>query len=215
MHHAIKVVGPLRQTTLTPVTQRDPGLCGELPPDVEMFRFGEGTGTLCGGDSDFFSVRVDQGERVRVRLVFDDAENLDLTLSGDAIDEPIVAATENVPEQIIFPDADAPVQNATTYFIEVRGAGGRQGTAYTVEVTVAPREQPCFPDRLDEAGDDTFQTANQIGGLQRYEQRLLSVCPRRDEDWFTLPLSLNDGLRVEASPSPTSSTANQAAWPPP
>lgn len=164
--------------------------------DVDGFRFGEGTGTLCGGDSDFFSVRLEQGERIRVRLVFDDAENLDVTLTGDAIDDPIVAATQNVPEQIIYPPAGV-VENATTYFIEVRGAGGRAGTAYTVEVTVAPAEQPCFPDRLDEAGDDTFQTANQIGGLQRYEQRLLSICPRNDEDWFTLPLSLNDGLRVE------------------
>ena len=167
--------------------------------DRDGFRFGQGMGTLCGADHDFLSVRVGQGERLRVRLYFDENENLDMRLSGGGIENANEAATFDVPEQLVYPAAGAPVQNATTYNIEVFGAGDA-GVAYRVEVTVAPVESPCFPDALDEGmGDDRFQDANPIAGnLQRYEENLLSICPRRDEDWFRIPMNLNDGLRVEA-----------------
>ncbi|MEZ4473752.1 MAG: hypothetical protein R3F60_23770 [bacterium] len=163
--------------------------------DADGFRSGEAEGTLCGADSDFFTVRLNQGERLRVRLFFDEQENLDLRLSGPAVgDEPIEAIGFDVPEEIVFPAAGV-VNNATDYTIEVFGAGGR-GTAYRVQVTVAPAEAPCFPDALEQ--DDRYQDATVINAnLERYEQRLLSLCPRRDVDWFRVPMQLNDGLRVE------------------
>lgn len=168
-------------------------------PDPDGYRAGSIEGrVLCGDDVDFFSVTVDQGERIRVRLyVEDEDDDLNMRLSGDAVGpDPIVAATGDSPEQIIFPDVGI-VNNGTTYYIEVyAGIARDNGINYRVEVLVAPAESPCFPDALDLGdGDDDPENANAIG--DRYNNADLNVCGPGDADWFRVAMERDSGIRIE------------------
>lgn len=167
--------------------------------DAEGFRSGRAEGrVLCGDDVDVFAVTLAQGERMRVRVIFDENDDLNFRLSGEEVgDDPIEVATAQAPEEIFFPAERGDVRNETTYYIAVyAGRAADAGINFTVEISVAPAEnEGCFPDGLED--DDDAQTANAIGAANPYDANDINLCLAGDEDWFTVPLTLNAGMRVE------------------
>ncbi|MCA9543471.1 MAG: PPC domain-containing protein [Myxococcales bacterium] len=140
---------------------------------------------------DFYAVQLAQGERLRVELVnpgVGDA-NLDLELLGDEVDDPQVAASLEEVEAIEYPALNV-VKPATTYYIRVYGEID-EPTEYSIRVTVVPAENACFPDGREP--DDNADQATRIAGDQA---RYVGTICANDEDWFTLPLALDDGITI-------------------
>ena len=165
-------------------------------PDADGIRSGGADGrVLCGDDVDVFAVTLRQAERMRIRLVFDENEDLNFRLSGEEVgDEPIVVATAQAPEELFFP-GENDVRNETTYYITVYpGRAAREGLGYSLEIIAFDTQTVCLPDALED--NDDAETATVIGNANPYDADELTICGQ-DSDWFTRPLALNSGMRVE------------------
>lgn len=166
-------------------------------PDAGGIRAGSADGrVVCGDDVDVFAVTLRQAERMRIRLVFDDNEDLNFRLSGDEVgDEPIVVATAQAPEELFFP-GENDVRNETTYYITVYpGRAARDGVGYSLEIIAFDTLRSCLPDALED--NDDAASATIIGNANPYSVDELNICEAQDPDWFLLPLVLNSGVRVE------------------
>lgn len=152
---------------------------------------------LCGDDVDFFSVTLPQARRMRVRLIaVDDNDDLNMRLTGGDIEGNLEANTAENPEELIYPEVNV-ILNETTYYIEVYPGRARDaGVEYRVEITAVPAEGGCFPDIFEDA-DDEPETATAIGNIPQFDSNEHNICFQGDQDWYTLPLQFNSGLRVE------------------
>lgn len=160
---------------------------------------------ICGRDSDFFAVSLEEGERMRIEVRYLAGEgNVDLRLHGDAVEDgPIEAATLNIPEVIVYPAFGVELP-ASDYHIEVFGnVEGVAGLTYEVRVVaVGGGEGPnnpgaCFPDPREAGqGDDLPETATRIQDPGIFNDA--TIC-RGDEDWYVFPMGINAGLTVDST----------------
>lgn len=169
----------------------------ETDPDYSAGR-AEGR-IICGGDVDLYRVSLAQGERMRVTLSHEPSGDLNIRIFS-ANDTSTAQASANgieIPEVIEYP-LEGEIAEGQDYFIEISGAleaDARVG--YNLSVQTAPLGNACFFDpREAGAGDDGQGTATPLvqGGESAYDDG--SICAG-DEDWFSLPMTLNDGLIVE------------------
>jgi hypothetical protein len=135
------------------------------------------------------TVSHEAGSEVIARLFSEEDLTTPLTTS---------ALGEN-PDVIEYPP-EGEVANAQGYLIEVSGAlDGADRVLYDLSVQTAPFNNACFSDpREGGEGDDDYEHATALvaNGISRYDDA--SVCVG-DEDWFVLPLTVNDGLTVTLS----------------
>ncbi|MCA9541004.1 MAG: hypothetical protein KC620_19020, partial [Myxococcales bacterium] len=169
------------------------------PPNADGVRSGSALGrVVCGDDSDFFAVEALPGERIRIDLIYNrDAGNLDLRLDGDPLEEPLVAATLEVPERLEYPPLGELVQDAATYLIEVFPPGNdpSRRIEYEIRVSAVDANASCFADeRENGAGDDSRENATAVP--DRGGRFLGNICPG-DVDWFVMRLDPNDGLQLD------------------
>lgn len=156
---------------------------------------------ICGADVDLYRLSLAQGERMRVTLSHDATADLVVRIFSERdLSTPVaVSAPSQNPDQIIYP-GEGEVLEAQAYFIEVGGAlDAADRVAYDLSVQTAPVGDACFADiRETGAGDDTYATATALvpNGVSRFDDG--SVCVG-DQDWFSLPLTINDGLTVRVT----------------
>lgn len=193
--------------TATPIELRaggDPGT-----------RVGSALGRIiCGNDPDFFSVDLQPGERMRVRVVYErDAGNLDVRLHGDeVVDGPIEVEGLEVPVAIEYPGAGVTVARPATYYIEVYPAGNDPllELEYRVEISVVDALAGCFPDAR-EPGDNNRGGATVVGERGDVFQDA-TICPG-DLDHFRLVLNPNDGLRIQLDLDPIDANVEAYLYP--
>lgn len=166
-------------------------------------RVGEATDRIiCGTNADFFSVNLNAGERMRVRVIYDaEIGNLDVRLHGDDVmDGPIEVGGIGVPVQVEYPPAGVTIANDTTYYVEVFPAGNDVllELPYRVEISVVDQLRDCFDDALEP--DNDRATANLVAERgQVFED--ITIC-RDDVDFYQLVLNPNDGLQIELDVEP-------------
>lgn len=168
---------------------------------------------ICGNDPDFYVVELEAGERMRIDLEYvRDAGNLDLRLHGDEVgDDPIEAATLNVPERIEFPALGEAIPRPATYYIEVYPPGNDvlRRLEYRVSVSVVDAAVACFPDNA-EPGDNDRPGATVVG--PRGGTYIRNICPA-DVDLFRLDLNPNDALRIQLNPEPLDANVQALLYP--
>lgn len=168
---------------------------------------------ICADDGDFFVVELLAGERMRVDLEYDrDAGNLDLRLHGDEVgDDPIEAATLEVPERIEYPPLGEAIQRPATYYIEVYPPGDDpfRRQEYRVTVSVVDAGNACFPDNA-EPGDNERGGATVVG--PRGGDYVRNICPA-DVDLYRLDLSPNDALDIQLTPEPADADIQALLYP--
>ena len=127
-------------------------------------------------------------------MSFSHAEgNVDLYLR-DALEDVLVSATSATDDEAL-PGFAAPVTG--TYFIHVEltsDSGSVEGTPYDLDIIVDPAGGPggCLTDPLEP--NDTFLDAEQLWHSTWVD---LSLC--EDDDWFSMDLTVPDGLTFEVS----------------
>ncbi len=154
---------------------------------------------ICGGDLDYYRLSLGQGERMRVTLSHDGGGDLNLRIFA-VNDTSVVAAEANsleTPEILEYP-AEGEVRDAQDYFVEVGGTLAEETRlTYNLSVQTAPLGNACFFDtRESDVGDNDKDNATALipNSDTRYDDG--SICVG-DEDWFSLPLTVNDGLNIE------------------
>ena len=154
---------------------------------------------ICGADLDLYRVSLGQGERMRITLSHDGAGDLNIRVFS-ANDTSFTVAEANsleTPEIIEYP-SEGDVRAAQDYYIEVGGSleeGDR--VTYAISVQTAPLGNACFFDvREADLGDNDKDHATALipNNETRFDDG--SVCVG-DEDWFSLPMTVNDGFSVE------------------
>lgn len=153
---------------------------------------------ICGADVDLYRLSLAQGERMRLTLSHDAGADLALRVFSerDPLNPVAVTPAARNPDQLVYP-AEGEVLDAQAYFIEVGGAlDAADRVSYDLSVQTAPVGDACFSDiRETGDGDDSYATATALvpNGSSRFDDA--SVCVG-DQDWFVLPLTVNDGLSV-------------------
>jgi hypothetical protein len=156
---------------------------------------------ICGGDPDYYNLRLNQGERMRITLDHDVTGNLSLVLSDEDDPSAVLASAAGAqsPKVIEFPE-EGEVREPKEYFIRIDGdLEDGVSVGYDLVIQTAPLGDACFSDQRElEAGDNDSDTATALiaDGTTSYSDG--SICAG-DEDWFSIPLTINDGLTVEVS----------------
>ena len=154
---------------------------------------------ICGADLDLYRVSLSQGERMRITLSHDGGADLNIRIfsANDTSNVLAQANTLEIPEVIEYPP-EGDIQEAQDYFIEVGGALDEDArVTYTLSLQTAPLGNACFFDNREaDAGDNDKDNATSLipNSISRYDDGTICV---GDEDWFSLPLTVNDGLSVE------------------
>jgi len=149
---------------------------------------------FCNGNPDFYRIELGQAERMRIELFHDPGiDDLNLRLHSEEIETEegfIQAAELNVPEVITFPPANASL-DATTYYLEVYGdiLGGMD---YSIRFTVVDATNPCF-----NVGDEPNDNSEEAIAIVEEDTPIIADICAEDEDWFTFPMHVNDGMELE------------------
>ncbi|MFN3201748.1 MAG: hypothetical protein ACE366_25310 [Bradymonadia bacterium] len=191
------------------------GLEDATPLNLVVGQVSTGQRTLCPADDDYYAIDVPEGGRIRITLDFEQAPDPnvpgDLQLALFGPDGMLIESQTNLvaPEVILWPaalDQGAPAGN---YSVRVYGAADDVTNQYdlTIEVAGGDGEPACFLDEFDlaEPNDDFSDDARLIGlrpggGVEVFEQ---SICGD-DTDWFTFPISPDDGTEIELTALPGS-----------
>ncbi|MEE2644497.1 MAG: hypothetical protein VYD19_06145, partial [Myxococcota bacterium] len=170
---------------------------------------------ICSGNSDFYQLELSQGERMRISLAHDPAQgdlNFRLHNVVENEGEPIDVEGLESPAQLIYPDAGI-VRDQQQYFIEVYGMVEEQAD-YELRVAVNPLDDACFEDERDlqGEGDDSWESATAlvVNGESRYDEGW--AC-NDDPDFYSLPMTVNDGLQVRLSSPLGASDLHLALFP--
>ena len=154
---------------------------------------------ICGGDLDIYRIGLDQGERMRITLSHEGGGDLNMRIfSSSDTSIPLVETNSlEIPEVLEFP-GETEVRAADDYYIEVSGMlddNARLG--YNLSIQTAPLGNACFfDDRESEEGDNEPEEATALiaDEISTFDDGTICV---GDEDWFSIPLTVNDGLEIE------------------
>ena len=153
---------------------------------------------ICGADLDLYSLGLAQGERMRIRLNHDAGAELKVRLFNELdMSQPLLESEQSSNPDVIEYPAEGVVENAQRYYIEVSGMiDANERVGYELNVQTAPFDNACFSDGREEGeGDDDYEHATALvaNGSSRFDDATVCV---GDEDWYSLPLTVNDGLIV-------------------
>jgi len=154
---------------------------------------------ICGTDPDLYRISLAQGERMSINLSHEGGGDLDIRIfpANDTLSPIAEVSTLSIPETLEYP-GEAEVRDAQDYYIEIAGQLGEDTRlGYDLSIQTAPLGNACFfDDRESEAGDNDKDTATPLipNGETRYDDGTICV---GDQDWFSIPLTVNDGLNLE------------------
>ena len=123
--------------------------------------------------------------------------NMRIFSSGDTAIPLVETNSLDIPEVLEFP-GETEIRAADDYYIEVAGQleeNVRLG--YSISIQTAPLGNACFfDDRESEEVDNEPEQANALvaNGISTFDDGTICV---GDEDWFSIPLTVNDGLDIE------------------
>jgi hypothetical protein len=153
---------------------------------------------LCGADVDLYLIRLGNGDRMRISLNVENNRELNLVIFASDDLNTQIDSTSIDPGFFEYPAEGSEGLPADQDFI-IQVSGNLEEVeriVYQVNVQVAGRQDSCFSDvREGDDGDNTYQTATPLvaDGISIYNDG--TICSE-DEDWFSLPLAVDDGLTI-------------------
>ena len=143
--------------------------------------------TLCGGDDDWYVVRLERFEVLRVDLVHDVGADLDLKLYEPGTVDPNVSPIRASTGVLRRESLTYRTFDGGDYLLRVQGVTSSDIAPYDLNVQVEEAFFVCNDDRFDAVNlGDTREQGATIG-LPPFVERNLTICSN-DDDWYRLLL---------------------------